>query len=770
MRTPRLKSLIVVFVLASMLLCGLERPVYACGPFARGAIFNYVKHPDFPLDSFARGQLGVLQPTYARSYLYVAYRYMNGMSFNQSEQQALASLWRDRFVYDWQNSLEEGKTAWFAARKKVRSVVGADPEIEVFRATGKEEYDSFLNCPNDAFESAAHTLEDRIKQFGADSAEVKDWLQGQDKVFSNCGSGEVIPEAATSTAALIRADRAYQIAAAKFYAMKFDEARADFEKIAGDASSPWHETAQYLIARSLIRKASLGEDAKRTETLTQAETALKRTLDEIKQGPLHDSAAKLLNLVKLRLRPEERLRELSASLMNREPNADLKQELWDYTTILDKYLGSEDEPVSDEVKKNQGTVITDELSDWLRTFQAEDKPSYEHALDRWRKTDSHAWLVAALSKASSADAASSSLIDAASRIEPNAAAYATASFHAVRLLIESGKRADARTRLDTILQNQAALPPSAINQFLHQRMLLATTLEEFLKYAQRRPTAFSWGDDGREIPIEPKELNQDADLKQLAGRTLFDEDAAQIMNDRLPLSLLQEAANSPTLPEHLRKRMALAAWTRAVMLNDTETSKALTPVLASLAPEMKASLNEYANAATPASARAVALYTLLKFPGTRPFVDSNVGRFTPLNERDIYRDNWWCDRAPFAESAGDEAVNAGDTSTKRSEPKVEALQLDFLSAAQSEAGKRERTQLLSLGTGPNYLSREAIGWAKRAPNDPRVPEALHIAVMTTRYGCSDKDTGPLSKAAWQLLHTRYKNTAWAKKTPYWFNN
>lgn len=770
MRTPRLKRLIAVFILASMLLCGLERPVYACGPFAREAIFNYVKHPDFPLESFARGQLGVLQPSYARSYLYVAYRYMNGMSFNQAEQQALSSLWRDRFAYDWQNSLDESKSMWLAARKKVRgAAAGADPEIEVFRATGKEEYDSFLNCQNDAFESAAHTLEERVRQFGADSAEVKDWLQGQDKVFSNCGGGEVIPEAATAGAATIRADRAYQIAAAKFYAMKFDEARADFEKIAADSSSPWHETAQYLVARSLIRKASLGEDAKRAENLTQAEDALKRTLAEIKQGPLHDSAAKLLNLVKLRRRPEERLRELSESLMKREPNADLKQELWDYTIILDKYLGSEDEPVSEEVRKSQATVITDELGDWLRTFQAEDRPSYEHALDRWRKTDSIAWLVAALSKASSVDAASSSLIDAVSRIEPNSAAYATASFHVVRLLMEAGKRAEARTRLDTILQNRAALPASAVNQFLHQRMLLATSLEEFLKYAQRRPTAFSWGDDGREIPIEAKELNEDADLKQLAGRTLFDEDAAQIINDRLPLSLLQEAANSPTLPEHLRKRVALAAWTRAVMLNNTEASKALTPLLASLAPEMKALLNEYARAATPAGAKAVALYTLLKFPGTRPFVDANVGRFTPLNERDIYRDNWWCDRAPVSESAGDEAEGA-DASTKKAAPKVEALQLDFLSAAQSETGKRERAQLLSLGTGPNYLSREAIEWAKRAPNDPRVPEALHIAVMTTRYGCSDKDTGPLSKAAWQLLHTRYKNTAWAKKTPYWFNN
>lgn len=772
MKSPSLKSLFVTCLLLAAMVSG-ERPVYACGPFARSAVFAYVKHPDFPLDGFARGRLGVLQPTYARSYLYVAYRYMNGLSFNQAEQQALLSLWKERFSYDWENKADEGRTKWMTARKNVRGA-GAVPEIEVYRATGKEAYDSFLNCPNDAFESAAHTLAERIRQFGADSAEVKDWLQAQDKVFSNCGSGEVIPEAATSSAQVIRADRAYQIAAAKFYSMKFDEARADFEKIANDSTSPWHETAQYLVARSLIRKASLGEGATRNETLTQAEAQLKRTLAEIKPGPLHDSAGRLLNLVKLRYRPEERLRELAQSLMKPDVNADLKQELWDYTIILDKYLGDEGEPVDENVKKNLDSVIEDDLSDWIRNFQADDKASYEHALGKWRKTDSRAWLVAAISSAEATGSDARALIEAADRIGQSSPAYSTALYHSVRLLIESNDRAGARNRLDALLtQNQSMLPPSAINHFLHQRMILATTFEEFLKYAQRRPSAFSWDDDGREIPIDQKQLNEDTELKQLAGLTLFDEDSARIMNDRLPLSLLLEAANSRTLPDHLRKRVALAAWTRAIMLDDTEAGQALAPVLAGLAPEMRPLLMEYMAATSAANKKAVAIYTLLKFPGTRPFVDSGVGRFTPLNERDVYRDNWWCDRSVKTESAGtsseDNASDAG-SATKKSASDVETVGLEFLSAAQSDAAKVERARLSSLGAGPNYLAREAIDWAKRMPGNPRIPEALHMTVMATRYGCTGDNIGPLSRAAWQLLHTRYKNTAWAKKTPYWFDN
>jgi hypothetical protein len=203
------------------------------------------------------------------------------------------------------------------------------------------------------------------------------------------------------------------------------------------------------------------------------------------------------------------------------------------------------------------------------------------------------------------------------------------------------------------------------------------------------------------------------------------------------------------------------------MLDNTEAGKAIAPVLASLAPEMKPLLDEYMAATNADNRKAIALYTILKFPGTRPFVDSGVGRFTPLNERDSLRDNWWCERASTTYNSEEEQEDAGKA-TNNAPSKVETMQLDFLSAAQKDVGKKERAAMLALGTGPNYLAREAVDWANRMPANPRVPEALHLAVMATRYSCVDKDTGPLSKAAWQLLHNRYKNSAWAKKTPYWF--
>jgi len=74
------------------------------------------------------------------------------------------------------------------------------------------------------------------------------------------------------------------------------------------------------------------------------------------------------------------------------------------------------------------------------------------------------------------------------------------------------------------------------------------------------------------------------------------------------------------------------------------------------------------------------------------------------------------------------------------------------------------------GAAPNYIAQQVIQWANRTPDDPRVPEALHLAVTTTRFGCTDENTGRASKAAYDLLHRKYPNTPWAKKTKYWFNN
>ena len=88
----------------------------ACGPFFTDAIFVYSKHPDFPLEQFAAGKLGVVEPSWARSYLVAAYRDLSGAGLSPNEVAAFKGLWDERLNYD--GGLDD--SAWIKDRKSTR--------------------------------------------------------------------------------------------------------------------------------------------------------------------------------------------------------------------------------------------------------------------------------------------------------------------------------------------------------------------------------------------------------------------------------------------------------------------------------------------------------------------------------------------------------------------------------------------------------------------------------------------------------------------------
>ncbi len=133
-------------LLALALICSLvvllvapSASVYACGPYFSEAVFTYTLHPDFPLANFAAGNLGLLQPSYAPSYLIVAYRYLNGSPLSDAEQKSVEQLWRRRLSES--NYVEANDTdptkAWLTARAKY-STVKAPESIDVYREIPKK--------------------------------------------------------------------------------------------------------------------------------------------------------------------------------------------------------------------------------------------------------------------------------------------------------------------------------------------------------------------------------------------------------------------------------------------------------------------------------------------------------------------------------------------------------------------------------------------------------------------------------------------------------
>jgi len=730
----------------------------SCGPFLPTAAFTFWRTPDDPPGRFARGQLGIIQPGFPRFYLIIAYRYLAGIGLNADERAALFGP-EPPYQSPWSAEESEAVKHWQEERSRV-APGAAQARITTYKSiSGGGYYVNYLNCGDDAFLSATRTLADRIHQLGLQSPAVKEWVAAQDQVFANCSGGPSIPAPLdSSTSPLRRADRTYQIAAAYFYAGNHAAAEQMFRAISAGHGSPWSGLAPYLVARSLVRKATLsvkGQGFDR-ESLTAAESQLQGILDDPTQSAVHPAARRLLDYVGARLRPAETMHTLAEGLVRKQAQATIQQTAIDYRFLFDQFENG-------NFGGSKALPAGDDLTNWILSFQSRDNDNREKALSEWRARGTMPWLIAALSVASGDDGAAGELITAGQKVAPDSPAYATAVFHSIRLMEELKHTAEARATLDTLLASPAdTIPESSLNLFRAERMKVAATWDEFLKYSVRMSVGSAVGFLAQPEMEEP-------DPPQTKPRPGFDVDATKILNEHTPVNLLLDAARREKLPHPMRREIAMAGWVRSILLSDEKAARLLAPVLQNLAPELRPSLQQYLDAPDSRARAFAAVFLILRNPGMRPYVDVGFGRETPVNKIDKYRDNWWCSFAP-----GPNATLPGysRSASFAGEPwrelyKDGAPWLQFLSPDERASAQREWLELAKLPSAPDYLAAQAIEWAKRNTSDPRTPEALHLAVRATRYGCSEQKT-PFSRQAFELLHKQYPNSEWAQKTKYWY--
>ncbi len=893
----------LALVLTAAVLFASIRPVQGCGPSYITPIYVFTESPDPPFEEYIAGKIGILQPTFGRKTLFIAYRYLAGGAFTADEQQQLAGALRANAPNPDETKAIE---TWVVKRKEVASQEEKLPAIYVERQYGG--YDFFPNCTGNAFEIATETLRDRAWRFGLEDTGVRSWLAAQDLVFQNCAGGAQIPaELGAESPAWLRKDRDYQIAAAFFYSLNFEEALLRFERIAADAESSWKETADYLVARTLVRQGSLVANEKtKREAYEKAEIHLHKLLS--RTGKFYNASRKLMALIKYRIHPEERTRELAGVLMHEQGNENLGQDLIDYTWLLDKFeaqvLKEEEErkkageKAADEAQHNDGffskearerldriesgavieislygknenqqpiysnrttsefkpgiseaevlqsfeetfgrkltteetadiqdayksalarhqhltspnrkwdrhrwseyegcrfecgrltvelfpgPVRTDELSDWIFTLQTDDGRAYAHAFSRWRATGSPAWFVAALVKANKTSRGLASLMNEAETTDRSSPGFGTVAYHLVRLKIELGKTAEARKQLDEIIAWQPdALPLSAQNQFLEQRMQLAENLDEFLRFSGRRPVAFyndgwlgkmsdllklrkeSWSAAYSSQTKEQYEQESEDEYKKLLPQdnlAALDEKTTDALNWHFPLQTLAVAARSSALPEQLQRRLALVVWTRAILLKNDDLAQQIAPEVKRLVPEMAQLLSSYLSARSARERQTAALYVLLKSPSLSPFLVSDMSSFTTNEALDYYFESaWWC---PLSETIYRYENNEG-----QEVPKIVARP-GFLIPQQIQTAQRERQALSAIGDGKIYLGKRVLEWAREDPEDQRIPEALLIAAranQTYKYGCSGWEHDEATKdAAAKLLRQRYPDSPWIAK-------
>ena len=317
----------------------------ACGPETLEPIYVFTQSPDPPFQGFVNGNIGIVKNTFGKKTLVISYRYLQGGSFSEDERQGLIQALKGKPPEEDDDTAIK---AWIKARQEV---LGEEtlPEIYTNRRNGN--FDFFPNCTKNAFEVAIQALRDRVGRFGKENPGVGEWLRAQDQVFSNCGAASNAPAPlGPESPVWLRKDRDYQIGAALFYQMDFEAARTQFEQIAADIDSPWQETARYLVARTLVREASIkGTPETQKQLYERAELYL--TNQSRSGGQFQNATMRLLGLVKYRLHPEERVRELAQVLAGQGGNENLRQDLIDYTWLLDKF--DQEVREAEEVRKKQ---------------------------------------------------------------------------------------------------------------------------------------------------------------------------------------------------------------------------------------------------------------------------------------------------------------------------------------------------------------------------------------------------------------------------------
>ncbi len=770
MEMKAFKKISVTIAATVLLFCPSSS--FSCGPFFEEAVFSFQYHPDFPLKLFAAGKLGVVRPTFARSYLFCAYRELAGKPLSANEQGAIIALWEARMNnYDRSNSdAADPVKLWLEARSKIAGSKKID-RISTDRmvgSSGDDIYNSYLNCPNDAFVNATNILQQKATKYGEGSDNVKNWLQAQDQVFCHCSGPEYhyqtkkfddepgFPEAAPKEAdPLTKADRNYQLAAAHFYAQQFDLAAQEFDAIAKDSASPYRNTAPYLAARCMVRKGTLPKNYD-LPSLQHAVLRLSAIVDDPNSNTdLRHSAHQLLSFIEYRLHPEAALQALGNKLAMPGSKGDFRQEVTDYTFLLDKFVGSNPDDESPAPVKLAAIpkAAQSELTDWITLVESSEPAAGLMAWQRWQEGKSVLWLVPAIMHAKSGGQESSELVGAALNLPASSPAYLTARYYALRLLIESKKMDEARKALTEVLATKN-MSPSSLNLFLDQQAQLSTSLAEYWRDVVRTTSGVSSDSDGLEVPSELCKIEKSNTY--YLWTAAFSPKAANVLNEFVPLNALRTApwANWPVA---MRRDYMQALWTRAVLLQDDPAINQLTPLLAAQQPLLTKLLNEYKTTTNLDQRKFLSTYILISNPAMRPYITPGSLRQALFNQIEDFHDNWWC----ASETPSREQDLPANKSAK--------TKPTFLSATQVAEASAEQKRLISAGPGPTYLLTELISYAKKpGTKDKRLPEALYHAIRSPKFGCFDKSTEGLSKTAFAIMHKQYPNDSWTKKTQYWY--
>lgn len=285
------------------------------------------------------------------------------------------------------------------------------------------------------------------------------------------------------------------------------------------------------------------------------------------------------------------------------------------------------------------------------------------------------------------------------------------------------------------------------------------------------------------------------------GRTSYGGgEALFAVADLLPAKTLVNMSAEPRVARDIRRALLAAGWTRLHLLGRDDEARALLPRVRELFPELAGDIDDIANAWFSFTRDHAITRMLLRAPGFLPrsrwFKPGRLqqGIFA-IDGQNPSDGNWWCPLdlsllktemlfEYYAHPLRTPSLHVGRygsyTSLPQSNRAAAVAQADQLIAWHPLFKAMDNPELEALSrieSGPKLLSERAVAWASWSNwltwvsgFDKHLPETLHLAVRSTRYGCRRNGPhGTYSRTAFEYLHDHYPSSEWTKKTPFWFD-
>lgn len=791
--THRLRPLIIA---AALLACT------NAGASGGGSWDSYVARsgPDIALGRYQSGELGVLMPTYERMYLYTAWRSVllgaDEMKAAPNPQGGLLRAIGSRNG-GWVDAGEGKKVyaAWQAAISTALKQAPVAPKDDDSMANG------YLTCPLGSYTFATATLNDLARRSDATPARLNAWITTQRQVFRFCGDDaeaqrnrydgvkRVIPapvELPATEALYWRQMQQYQLASAAFYGENYALSGSLFAKIGATDKHPLRQWGEYLNLRSQARAAVFVPGPNADQAIWQERLDARRegpaaaavrlaaaqkklaviqaSADHILANPelasLHEASRAIVRSMQVRLTPTLRFAELSKLLDDPRANPYLDDHLGDWRVLANDLLQP---PAAEQADARPALRGSAGFIDWIQTiqacqeYQAKRSCAVEraHATDQWsryakqgNKAQARVWMLAAVMLS---DTLTPELEKAVQQAPVSAPEYLTLRYALVRHYRLSKQADKARTLGDAILNGPtlaANRSVSARNQFLQERFAVASSPADAANYLLRTESHDLDPDTG-----ELAKASEEPGATPAAARVDIAADGIRWLNSGLSTADLSALAANQKLPKALRARIAIAAWMRADLLGQDETALGATQQIEQNAPLLTPVMQKYRKLAGTPEHRYWMLVNALKY-GLSPMYNGYAGELAVRAPDDTLAD-MWC-KVP---------AKAGDSYGENTDAEHTLPMPDLGNGA---ARDKELAQLSTLKTATGYIGDQILQRATAVPNDPELPWLLYVTVQSTRGGCLDADSKTLSKNAFTLLHKRYKNNEWARKTPYFY--